>query len=204
MHGLENGAFVADVTRGSETKTTNQAGAHVRHDVAVEVGHDQNFVVVGRGICDDFQAGVVQNLGVELNVGEFLGYFAGGIHEETVGHLHDGCFVDGAYFEPANVLGVLEGVAQDALRCLTRDEFDALDDAVDYHVLDARVFSFGVFADQDGVDVVVGGFVTFERAARADVGEEVECSSECEVEGDVTLSNWRLLSVLVCCYSAEI
>ena len=75
---------------------------------------------------------------------------------------------------------------------MTGDELDTLDNTVNYDVLDARVFSFGVFTDQDSVDVVVGSFVAFERAARADVGEEVECSSKCEVEGDVTLSNGRL------------
>jgi len=86
----------------------------------------------------------------------------------------------------------LESVAEDALGGLTGDEFDTLNDTINYDVLNARVFSFGVFTDQDGIDVVVGSFVALKGTARADVGEKVEGSSECEVERDVTLANGSL------------
>jgi hypothetical protein len=97
--------------------------------------------------------------------------------------------VDNADLLAANRLGVLEGVAQDTLAGLAGDELDALDDAVNDNVLNARVLALGVLADQDRVDVVVGGLVAGNRAAGTQVGEEVEGAAEGEVEGDVALAN---------------
>jgi hypothetical protein len=100
--------------------------------------------------------------------------------------------VDDADLLAADGLGVLEGEAQDALAGLAGDELDALNDAIDDDVLDARVFALGVLADQDGVDVVVGGLVAGDGAAGSQVGEEVERSSQGQVEGDVALANGGL------------
>jgi len=49
-------------------------------------------------------------------------------------------------------------------------------------VLDAAVFTFSILTDEDGVDVVVGGFVAGNGFAGADVGKKVESSAESEVE----------------------
>ena len=87
----------------------------------------------------------------------------------------------------------MEGEAEDPLRGLLGDELDALHNTVNNNVLNARVFTLGVFTDQDGVDIVVGGLVTSDRSAGADVGEEVEGTAEGKVEGDVTLSNGSLI-----------
>lgn len=99
--------------------------------------------------------------------------------------------MDGADLFAANVAGVLEGIAQDTLRGVAGDELDALDDAVDDNVLDARVFALCVFADQDRVDVVVGRLVAGNGAAGAHVGEEVEGAAQRQVERDVALANGR-------------
>jgi hypothetical protein len=96
-------------------------------------------------------------------------------------HDTDLLLVDGA--------GVLEGEAQDSLGSLTGDELDALDDTIDDNVLNSRVFTFGVLTDQDGVDIVVWGLVACDRAARAEVGEEVEGTAKGKVQRNVTLSN---------------
>jgi hypothetical protein len=192
VNGLKDGALITNVSRGGKTKTANQTGAHVGQNVAVQVGHDQNLVVVEGGVGDNLEAGVVEKLGVKLNVGVLLGKVVCGAEEETIGHLHDGGLVDGANLVAANLLGVLEGKAQDALRSLAGDELDGLDDAVDNNVLNARVFSLGVFTDEDGVDVVVGGFVALDGLARTDVGEEVEGTTESQVEGNVTLADGGL------------
>lgn len=89
----------------------------------------------------------------------------------------------------------MECVAEDALTGLAGDELDALHDAVYDYVLDAGVFSLGVLADQDGVDAVVWGLVSFDGAAGSDVGEEVEGSAEGQVEGNMAFSNWCLKNV---------
>lgn len=153
MDGLKDGALITDVARGGQTQTTDQTGAHVGENVTVQVGHDEDLVVVGKGICDHLQAGVVEQLGVKLDIGEVLGNIAGDAQKETVGHLHDGGLVDDADLLAADLLGVLEGESQHALTSRAGDELDALDDAIDDNVLDARVLALGVLSDQDGVDV---------------------------------------------------
>lgn len=190
VDGLEDGALVADVARGGQAQAADEAGAHVGQDIAVEVGHDEDLVVVGDGVGGHLEAGVVEQLVVELDAREVLGDVAGGGQEQAVGQLHDGGLVDDADLVAADLLGLLEGEAQDALRGLAGDELDALDDAVDDGVLDARVLALGVLADQDGVDVVVGGLVAGDGAAGPQVGEEVEGAAQGEVERDVALADW--------------
>lgn len=94
-----------------------------------------------------------------------------------------------AHLFPANVAGVLEGVSQHALRRLAGDELDALHHTINHDVLNARVFSLSVLSDQHGVDVVVGRLVAGDGSAWAHVGEEVEGSAECQVEGHVALAD---------------
>ena len=197
VYSLKDGALVTNVARRCQTKPTDQASAHVGQNVTVQIGHDEHLVVVRYWVRYHLQARVVQQLGVELDVGVLLGDVAGGGEEETVGHLHDGSLVDGAHFLAANLLGVLECEAQDSLRRLACDELDALHYAVDDHVLDTRVLALGVLTDQDGVDIVVGGFVAGDRLAGTQVGEEVECSAERQVEGDMAFANGRLVLLVL-------
>lgn len=189
VDSLEDGALVTNVTRGGETETTNETGAHVGENVTVEVGHDKDLVVVRVGVGNHLQAGVVEELGVELNVGEVLGDLATDVEEETIRHLHDGGLVDDADLGAANGLSLLEGEAENALRGLAGDELDALDNTIDNNVLNARVFTLGVLTDEDGVDVVVGGLEAGNRAARTQVGKEVEGTAERQVERDVALAD---------------
>ena len=192
VDGLEDGALVTNVTGGGETETTDQTGAHVGQNVTVQVRHDEDLVVVGGRVSDNTQACVVQQLSVELNVGEFLSDLTGGVEEQTVGHLHDGGLVDNADLLLVDGLRVLEGKTEDTLGSLAGDELDALHDTIDDNVLDTGVFTLGVLTDENGVDVVVGGLVASNRAARTQIGEQVESTAESQVQGDVTLANGSL------------
>lgn len=192
VDGFEDGALVTDVTGGGQTKTTDQTSAHVGQNVTVQVGHDKDLVVVGSGVGDDLQARVVQQLSVELDIGEVLRNVTGGVQEQTVGHLHDGGLVHDADLLLVDRLGVLEGEAQNALGGLLGDELDALDNTIDNDVLNTGVFTLGVLTDQDSVDTVVGGFVAGNGAARTDIGEKVESTAQSKVKGDVTLTNGGL------------
>lgn len=192
MDSLEDGALVTNVAGGGQTKTTDETSAHIGENVAVQVGHDEDLVVVRDGVGNHLQAGVVEELGVELDVGVVLGNFLCRLKEQTVGHLHNGGLVDNADLLAANLLGLLEGEAEDTLGSLTGDKLDGLDDAINNDVLNAGVFTLGVLTDQDGIDIVVGGLEAGNRAARAQVGEKVECAAESKVKGDVALTNGRL------------
>lgn len=192
VDGLEDRALVTNVSGGGETKTTDQTGAHIGENVTVEVGHDKDLVVVRSRVSDHLEAAVVEELGVELDAGEVLGDILSDLEEKTVGELHDGGLVDDANLLAANGLSVLEGESEDTLGSLTGDELDALDNTINNNVLNARVFTLGVLSDEDSIDVVVGSLVASDRAAGAQVSEEVECSAEGKVKRDVALANRSL------------
>jgi hypothetical protein len=61
------------------------------------------------------------------------------------------------------------------------DKLDALYDTLNDNVLNARVFSLGVFTNEDCVNVVVGGLISRNGAAWTDIGEEVEGTAEREI-----------------------
>lgn len=69
-----------------------------------------------------------------------------------------------------------------------------MDYTVNNHVLDTGIFTLGVFSDQHRVNVVVGRFVAGDGFTGTDVGKEVKCSAESEVQGDVTFSNGSLVA----------
>lgn len=54
MDSLEDGALVSDVSRGGQTKTTDETGAEIRENVSVQVRHNK------------------ENVGVEIGVGSHL------------------------------------------------------------------------------------------------------------------------------------
>lgn len=189
MDSFEDGALVTDVARGGETQTANETGAHVGQNITVEVGHDQDLVAVRGRVGGDLQASIVQKLGVEFNVGEIFGDISGGAQEETVGHLHDGGFVNNTDLLLVDITSILECVSQDPLGSSSCDELDRLDDSVNDNMFDATVFSFGIFSNQDGVDIVVGSLVALDASAGTDVCKEVECASEGQVERDMAFAD---------------
>ena len=93
----------------------------------------------------------------------------------------------------AYILCILECESQHPFRSCPSDQFYALYNTIDYDVFDPTIFSFGIFTDKDGVDVVIGGFVAGDRYAGTDVGKEVERTAKGEVEGDMAFSYWSLL-----------
>lgn len=63
-------------------------------------------------------------------------------------------------------------------------------------MLDTRVFTLGVLANQNSVNAIVWGFVSGDRATWTDVGEEVESAAKSQIERDVALSNRGLNHML--------
>ena len=137
VHRFEDGALIANVAGWCESQPTDQAGAHVGQDIPVQIRHDENLVVVRDRIRHHLQASIVQQLGIELDVGEILGDPTRRVQEESIAHLHDGGFVHHPDFPLAYILRVLEGEAEDSLAGFLRDELDRLDDSVYDDVLDA-------------------------------------------------------------------
>lgn len=95
VDSLEDRALVTNVTRRSETKTANKTSTHIGENVTVKVGHNQDLIVVWRWVGNDLQAGIVEELGIEFDLGEVLGYSQSSVQEETITHLHDGSLMNG-------------------------------------------------------------------------------------------------------------
>jgi hypothetical protein len=92
----------------------------------------------------------------------------------------------------SDVFGILETESQNTLGGFPGDQLDRLNYPVHHLVLDSRVFSLGILANKNGVNVVIEGLVARDRAARTDVGEEVESSTEGQIEGNMSLSDGSL------------
>lgn len=190
VDGLKNRHLVTHVTGRSQTQTSNQTRGQVRHDVTVQVWHDHNHIGVVRWVRSQSQRGVVQQLVGQLNVWVLLTDLLGGLDEQTIGQLHDGGLVDNNNVRLVDALGVLEGVSDDLLRSRLGDQLDRLDHTWHNSVLNTRVLTLGVLSDQHGVNIVVRGLVTDNGLTWSDVGEQVEGSSQGQVHGGVTLTDW--------------
>lgn len=189
VNGLKDRNLITHVTRGGQTKTTNQTRGKVRKNITVKVGHDHDVVLVRSRVSDETETGGVNKLGLKGKVGVLLGQLLGSGKEQTIGNLHDRGLVDSKNLGLVDRTGVLKGVSENSLGSLLGDELDGLDNTGNNNVLDTRVLTLSVLSDQDSVDTIVGGLVTNDRLAGTDVGEEVESSSKSQVKGDVTLTN---------------
>jgi hypothetical protein len=85
------------------------------------------------------------------------------------------------------VVGERKGESKlgDALRLLTGDDLERLNDAVDRLVLETRVFTLGVLTDDAEVDVLVACLVTRDVLEEDDRSVDVELLTEGNVEGTV-------------------
>ncbi len=102
--------------------------------------------------------------------------------EQAVAELEDVRFVDaGDAFAALADRGV-EGEAADQLGRRLADHAQALDHAGDHFVLQSAVEAFGVFADDDQVDVFVARGHAGDRTGRAVVGVELEFLPHLDVD----------------------
>lgn len=86
MDRLEDRRISADVSRGRQTKTTDEAGAHVGQNVTVQVWHDHDAVRVGSGVLNNLQADTVEKILIVLNIWELFRYLAASGKEHAIRH----------------------------------------------------------------------------------------------------------------------
>lgn len=103
VDGFEDGGITTNVTRGSQTKTTDQTSTHIGQDITIQVGHDHDGIRVDGRISSDLyipfnipckkflidlstyvKTSTIQEDIVKLNVGEVLGDLLTDIQEETI------------------------------------------------------------------------------------------------------------------------
>jgi hypothetical protein len=79
---------------------------------------------------------------------------------------------------PPNIPGILKRKPQNLLTRPLRNKLDTLHDPGHDNMLNATVLTFGVFADEDCVDIVVGSLIPGDTATGTDVCEEGESAAE--------------------------
>lgn len=107
---------------GTKTKAADQTAAKVGENVAVEVLHYHHIKLVR--VHDELHAGVVDDLVISLDFRVILCNFTEDREEHAVRHLEDVCLVNAGNFLSTVLLRVLEGVADDALRCFLGNDLD--------------------------------------------------------------------------------
>lgn len=178
--GLEDGDLAAHVATGDDTGATDETGANVGQDTAVQVGHDHDVELLGLG--DALHRGVVDNHVVGLESGVVLGDLLEGVAEKTVGKLHDVGLVDDGDLLAVVGQGKGKGELGNALRLGPGDDLEGLDDAGDRLVLEAGVLALGVLTDDAEVDILVAGVVAGNVLDQDDGGVNVKLLAQSDVE----------------------
>ena len=119
---------------------------------------------------------------VERDVGKRLGDAAAGAQKQAVAELEDVRLVDAGDALAALAAGRFEGEPGDPLGGRLGDHAEAFDDAGHDFVLQAAVESFGVFADDDQVDVLVARRHAGHRSGGAVVGVELQLLPQLDVD----------------------
>ena len=152
MDRLEHRDGVAVVGGADGAEAADEAGAQIRHDVAVQVRKEKHVELLG--LHHEVHARRVDDLLIVGNVRMRGGDSPGTSNEQAVAHLHDVGLVDGGDALPPHALRVVEGKVRDARRRALGDDLQAFDDAGNDFVLETRVQIFGVLAHDDEIDVL--------------------------------------------------
>src|ERR1019366_1356571 len=180
VHRFKDGALMAEIRAGDQAKSADQSSAQVGKNVAVEILHQQNIVLVG--VHHQLHAGVVDDVLAVGDLGILLGDGSRAAQKQSIGHLHDVGFVDGMDLLAIVLTRILEGETRDASASLLRHDLQALHHSRDDFVFDARVKPFGVFADYDQIDPWVVRGNMRQVMNRPEVREEFEAPPELDVD----------------------
>ena len=153
VDGLEHRDLGPEVRRADDAEPADQAGAEIRHDVAVQVRQHQHVEllrVASRAACTRRRRSA-RRTGCR---GTRARHVADAVEEQPVAELHDVRLVDRRHLLAAVPPRVLEGELRDARRRALGDDLQALDDAGHDFVLEPGVEILGVLADDDEVDAL--------------------------------------------------
>src|SRR5882724_9635847 len=106
VHCLKHRPFLPDVCARHQAQTSNQTSAQIRHDITVKVFQEHHVKLFGPH--DKLHARVIDDLVVSLNLGILGRHFPEAIEKESVGQLHDVCFMSAGYFLAALAPRILE------------------------------------------------------------------------------------------------
>lgn len=98
---------------------------------------------------------------------------------------------------PSYFLGILEGKAENTFGRFSRDELNALHNAIHHNMLNSRIFSLSVFSNEDSLDIVIWSLVASDRPSRSDVCEKIKGTAKSKVEGNMAFADRCLQTSLI-------
>ena len=107
-----------------------------------------------RRVLDQSHASRINNSRVVFNIRIFLADCFSTFQEQAIGHFHDIGFVKDRNLVPLALTRVVEGPAGDAQAALFSRDLHARDDTGCDLIFDTAVKAFGVFPDDDDVDII--------------------------------------------------
>jgi hypothetical protein len=187
---FEHRRLIAEIRSRHHAQPADHPRAQIAYHIPVEILHEQH-IDPARILHQLHAAGVDDQL-VVFDVRIFLlEYLARAIEEQAVRHLHDvGLMKDGDFLAmPAG--GVAEGEAGDAHARIFGGDLDAGDDAGDDFVFDAAIEAFGIFTNDDQIDVVEARLDAGEISHRPDGGIQVQLLAKLHIDGLKPLADRR-------------
>ena len=193
MNRLEDSVFLTNVRARGDTQTANKACRQITCNITIQVREDDNIEL--RGISYHVHAEGIDNAVVEVDATLiFLGKLARNAKEQTIGVLHDVCFVSSGNLLATVLQRILEGISNNILRGSNRNRLDGdtgirtngaralflakvdqLPSAFGAFLeLDASIQILGVLANNHEVNVVVTTASTGKRNNRAQANIEPE------------------------------
>lgn len=133
-------------------------------------------------IRDQLHGCVVNNHLFKLNSWVELCHLFATLQEQTIAKLHDVGFVDGSDLLPVVLDGVVERELGNSQRLGLSDDFEALNDSRYGLVFEGRVFTFGLFANDDSVDVLMASANSGQADNVNNVSVQVELVAQLHVE----------------------
>ena len=171
VNGFEHCVVGTDVAGRNEAEAADQAAAEVGKDITVEVLHNHNVKLVR--VHDELHAGVVDDLVICLDLRVVLCDFAEDSEEHAVGHLEDVCLMNTCNFLSAVLLRVLEGVADDALRCFLCYDLDRMNRILIDLLFFSDIQTFCILTEDHDINVLKRSFYRVVGLYRADICVEV-------------------------------
>lgn len=179
--GLKNSDFAAHVAARNNTRTTDEGSANVRQDTTVQVGHNHDIKLLGAG--DSLHRSVVNDHVVGLQSWVVLGDLLESVAEETVGQFHDVGLVNASNLLAVVCQSKAKSEFGNALRLGAGNDLEGLDDTLDGLMLEARVFTLGVLADNAEIDILVSGLVSGNVLNKDNGSVDIELLAQSDVEG---------------------
>ena len=176
VNGFEHCIVGTNVAGRYKTKAADQTAAKVGENVAVEVLHYHHIKLVR--VHDELHAGVVDDLVISLDFRVILCNFTEDREEHAVRHLEDVCLVNAGNFLSAVLLRVLEGVADDALRCFLGNDLDRVNRVLIDLFFFSDIQTFGVLTEDHDIHVLKRSFYRIIGLYRADIRVEIILASK--------------------------